>query len=229
MYKRQCSDRSCKINSCISWLAQLKYFAESGLKVHSKQVKFYKISCNNKMSVAVPIVRSNSQALQLMEEGKKKDWLQSRSERSDEPLFVNDSFNHLDHYKHLSERLRSFDNPDWPSGVPVTTEELARAGWFYVGRDDRGQCPWCGGCVFNWVPGDSALGEHRRHFPHCDFVCDYMAKAFAHISKCSGRCTGAEEQKIILAKNSVSEMGFADEIIEEASRVLLHGGKRSAL
>ena len=140
-----------------------------------------------------------------------------------------ESWSQIDHYKHLSERLRSFNNPGWPSDVPVTSEELARAGWFYVGRDDRVQCPWCGGCVFNWVPGDSALGEHRRHFPHCDFVCDYMAKAFEHISKCSGRCIGTEEQKIILAKNSVSEMGFADEIIEEASKVLLQRGKWSAL
>ena len=178
------------------------------------------------MSVAVPIVRSNSQALQLMEEGK-KDWFESRSEPRDEPLFVNDGFNHLDHYKHLNERLQSFENPDWPSGVPVTTEELARAGWFYVGRDDRVQCPWCGGCVFNWVPGDSALGEHRRHFPHCDFVKDHLANAFKPLSK-SPQTQPIQRQNVtsenwrdIEAVKAARDLDLPDDVIELVVRKLL--------
>ena len=179
------------------------------------------------MSVAVPIVRSNSQALQLMEEGKKEDWLQSRSEPRGEPLFVNDGFNHLDHYKHLNERLRSFDNPDWPSGVPVTTEELARAGWFYVGRDDRVQCPWCGGCVFNWVPGDSALGEHRRHFPHCDFVKEHLANAFRPLPKplktrsIRRREVTSENWRDSEAVKAAKELELPDDVIERAATALL--------
>ena len=164
-----------------------------------------------------------------------QDWLKNVSSTSQlvEPHKArrnddaDDSFNHLDHYKHLSERLRSFDNPDWPSGVPVTTEELARAGWFYVGRDDRVQCPWCGGCVFNWVPGDSALGEHRRHFPHCDFVKEHLANAFRPLPKplktrsIRRREVTSENWRDSEAVKAAKELELPDDVVESAAKKLL--------
>ena len=78
---------------------------------------------------------------------------------------VNFNFNE---YKDYEKRLESFVN--WPGSQVVNPEQLAEAGWFYTGQDDRVQCPWCRGRVYNWVRGDTALGEHKRHFPSCPFI-----------------------------------------------------------
>ena len=73
-------------------------------------------------------------------------------------------------YKHYERRLASFNHPNWPTDVPVSVDELARNGFYYVGTDDCVSCAWCRGYLRNWTPGDTALNEHRRHFPDCDFV-----------------------------------------------------------
>ena len=48
--------------------------------------------------------------------------------------------------------------------------ELAKAGLFFTGPGDRVQCPWCEGGLYDWVEGDTAFGEHAKHFPSCPFV-----------------------------------------------------------
>ncbi|XP_041954381.1 baculoviral IAP repeat-containing protein 7 isoform X2 [Alosa sapidissima] len=66
------------------------------------------------------------------------------------------------------ERFRTFQN--WPSNAPVTPADLARAGFYFLGVGDQVQCFCCEGILRYWVHGDSALEEHKRHFPTCDFV-----------------------------------------------------------
>ncbi|XP_028850498.1 baculoviral IAP repeat-containing protein 7 [Denticeps clupeoides] len=66
------------------------------------------------------------------------------------------------------ERLRTFQR--WPSDAPVRPAELARAGFYYLGPGDTVRCFCCHGMLRCWADGDRALGEHRRHFPHCDFA-----------------------------------------------------------
>ena len=63
----------------------------------------------------------------------------------------------------------------------VTPQELAEAGFYNTHRDDRVQCAFCLGVLHNWKKGDTAMGEHRRHFPGCVLV-----KAIDHIedAKC---------------------------------------------
>ncbi|XP_069825696.1 baculoviral IAP repeat-containing protein 2 [Dendropsophus ebraccatus] len=64
-------------------------------------------------------------------------------------------------------RLRTFTN--WPLTF-LTPTELAKAGFYYVGPGDKVACFACDGKLNNWEPKDSAMSEHRRHFPHCTFV-----------------------------------------------------------
>ena len=78
--------------------------------------------------------------------------------------------NYNEPYKHYENRLASFNHPNWPENVPVSVCELARNGLYYTGANDSVSCAWCRGCLRNWTLGDTALNEHRRHFPHCDFV-----------------------------------------------------------
>ena len=73
-------------------------------------------------------------------------------------------------YKHYERRLASFNHVNWPTDVPVSIDELARNGFYYTGVNDCVSCIWCRGYLRNWTPGDTALNEHRRHFPDCDFV-----------------------------------------------------------
>ncbi|XP_013379257.1 baculoviral IAP repeat-containing protein 7-like [Lingula anatina] len=67
-----------------------------------------------------------------------------------------------------SDRLATFVN--WPSGASVRPRDLARAGFFYVGTEDRVQCAFCEGVLRNWEPGDQPMQEHRRYLSTCPFV-----------------------------------------------------------
>lgn len=98
-------------------------------------------------------------------------------------------------------RLKSFDDPRWPSDCPVSPSELAEAGFYYYGKftlhhtlpEDRFnlenlfsgeiqgpdryyydavECFFCGKGICRWVPGDTAWSEHRRVSPGCLFVND---------------------------------------------------------
>uniref|UniRef100_A0A673YHU2 RING-type E3 ubiquitin transferase n=1 Tax=Salmo trutta TaxID=8032 RepID=A0A673YHU2_SALTR len=66
------------------------------------------------------------------------------------------------------ERLRTFEN--WRRDTPVTAGNLARAGFYFLGPEDKVQCFCCGGILRYWVHGDSPIVEHKRHFPTCSFV-----------------------------------------------------------
>uniref|UniRef100_A0A4W5MI24 RING-type E3 ubiquitin transferase n=1 Tax=Hucho hucho TaxID=62062 RepID=A0A4W5MI24_9TELE len=66
------------------------------------------------------------------------------------------------------ERLRTFEN--WRRDTPVTAANLARAGFYFLGPEDKVQCFCCGGVLRYWVHGDSPIVEHKRHFPTCSFV-----------------------------------------------------------
>jgi hypothetical protein len=52
----------------------------------------------------------------------------------------------------------------------MSSQELAKAGFFYFNDLDRVQCIFCLGIVQAWQPRDDAMGEHRRLFPTCAFV-----------------------------------------------------------
>ncbi|XP_062983181.1 inhibitor of apoptosis protein-like isoform X1 [Elgaria multicarinata webbii] len=64
-------------------------------------------------------------------------------------------------------RLHTFKN--WPLPF-LSPSSLAKAGFYYVGPADKVACFACGGQLCNWEPKDSAMSEHRRHFPSCPFV-----------------------------------------------------------
>ncbi|XP_069746817.1 baculoviral IAP repeat-containing protein 2 isoform X2 [Narcine bancroftii] len=65
-------------------------------------------------------------------------------------------------------RLQTFQN--WPSYSSLMPTDLAKAGFYYTGEDDKVACFICGGRLSNWEPGDRATTEHRRHFPSCPFI-----------------------------------------------------------
>ncbi|KAM9413021.1 E3 ubiquitin-protein ligase XIAP-like [Salvelinus alpinus] len=70
----------------------------------------------------------------------------------------------------VSEDSRFNTLGPWPSTSSVQPRELAQAGLFYMGSSDRVQCFCCGGMLGGWQPGDTAWGEHSKHFPYCFFI-----------------------------------------------------------
>ena len=69
-----------------------------------------------------------------------------------------------------SEEARLMTYTRWPNHASVSPEDLARAGFFYTGSNDRVQCAFCENVLRNWETGDNPTFEHRRHFPRCRFV-----------------------------------------------------------
>lgn len=87
------------------------------------------------------------------------------------PLIMNTprpSSSHQQFQESLDVRLASYEN--WPSENIVSADSLARAGFYYLKKDDNTKCPFCKGVVRAWVSGDDPDIEHQRHFPHCPYV-----------------------------------------------------------
>ncbi|XP_030001254.1 E3 ubiquitin-protein ligase XIAP [Sphaeramia orbicularis] len=72
------------------------------------------------------------------------------------------------HMKSEEARLQTFSS--WPTTAPVRPRDLAEAGLYYLGKNDQVQCFCCGGMLGAWEVGDSAWGEHNKHFPNCFFI-----------------------------------------------------------
>ena len=188
---------------------------------------------NSAQSSYKPIyVRTNSGVAKLItginDDLVNVSWYEPRqSEPAD--LFSGQDAQISERYKHYDARLASFTSPRWPPNVPVPADELARAGWYFTGVTDRVKCPWCHGCVYNWVDGDTALGEHKRHYSQCEFVKEHIAKAFQkpHLSsKASVRSKPPLVTGDICRQNSavqaVQELEiYSDGIIKQAVQLLL--------
>ncbi|XP_043337589.1 baculoviral IAP repeat-containing protein 2 isoform X1 [Cervus elaphus] len=73
-------------------------------------------------------------------------------------------------------RLRTFMY--WPPTVPVQPEQLASAGFYYVGRNDDVKCFCCDGGLRCWESGDDPWVEHAKWFPRCEFLIHMKGQEF---------------------------------------------------
>nr|WUR10786.1 inhibitor of apoptosis protein 3 [Calliteara abietis nucleopolyhedrovirus] len=80
------------------------------------------------------------------------------------------------HYKKRKTRLRTFVN--WPhkQGKNLSPSNLAKAGFFYTGEDDKVKCFYCDGGLHGWESDDSPWIEHARWFNRCPYVMTTMMK-----------------------------------------------------
>ncbi|KAL0994988.1 hypothetical protein UPYG_G00130310 [Umbra pygmaea] len=76
------------------------------------------------------------------------------------------------------ERLLTFVH--WPSRIPVRPEQLARAGFYYVGRNDDVKCFCCDGGLRCWESGDDPWVEHAKWFPRCEYLLQEKGPEFVH-------------------------------------------------
>ena len=73
-------------------------------------------------------------------------------------------------YKKLNQ-LRTFKVTNiWPHHILATPNELADAGFFYLGESDRVKCFYCNGGLRNWKLDERPWEEHAKWFPLCEYV-----------------------------------------------------------
>ena len=58
----------------------------------------------------------------------------------------------------------------WPKHIPITSDELADAGLFYLGVGDIVQCAFCLLELRHWSKDDMAWSRHQRKSPNCKHV-----------------------------------------------------------
>ncbi|XP_067928989.1 uncharacterized protein [Watersipora subatra] len=61
---------------------------------------------------------------------------------------------------------------NWPHSdiVGLSANNMAKAGFYYVGHDDLVQCAFCRGRLKSWTANDVPMEEHTRLFNFCRFV-----------------------------------------------------------
>ena len=77
-------------------------------------------------------------------------------------------------YVSLEARVSSFRDQfkSWPPGLKQKPEELAEAGFFYLGLNDCVQCPVCDLLQSSWAPGDDPWIRHAANSPACAFLVE---------------------------------------------------------
>ncbi|XP_057705726.1 E3 ubiquitin-protein ligase XIAP [Corythoichthys intestinalis] len=108
------------------------------------------------------------------------------------------------HMRREEARRQTFSS--WPSDLPVTPRDLAQAGLYYLGQGDRVQCFCCGGMLGGWEAGDTAWGEHSKHFPCCFFILGHDVGNIP-----SEDSTGEENHRSPPQVNTLSPMGSLEE------------------
>ncbi|XP_070537500.1 baculoviral IAP repeat-containing protein 7-like [Ptychodera flava] len=102
----------------------------------------------------------------------------------------------------------------WPRNAPVLPEDLAKAGFYYAGTEDKVQCFSCSGILKNWRRGDIPMNEHRYYFPSCKFV--------------KGEDVGNEPMRPSTSKQSENNfVSVARQRPRDPSRVEVIGSKES--
>ncbi|XP_048339053.1 baculoviral IAP repeat-containing protein 7 isoform X2 [Sphaerodactylus townsendi] len=89
---------------------------------------------------------------------------------SSSPEDARDRHPHLAGFRMSSEEMRLASFQGWPDGAALSPAVLAAAGFFFVGPDDRVECFCCGGVLYEWLPEDDPLAEHKKFFPRCSFI-----------------------------------------------------------
>uniref|UniRef100_A0A3Q4BXJ3 RING-type E3 ubiquitin transferase n=1 Tax=Mola mola TaxID=94237 RepID=A0A3Q4BXJ3_MOLML len=114
-----------------------------------------------------------------------------------------------DTLKREGERIRTFHN--WPADAAVTSGDLAKAGFFFLGPGDKVRCFCCGGILRCWVHGDSPAVEHKRHFPTCGFI---LGRAVGNIPLQVGSSDSVDGQLLSqLQRMTMDDQGTAGQAV----------------
>lgn len=72
-------------------------------------------------------------------------------------------------------RLRTYNDSEWKLKF-ISPSQMAKAGLYYMGKQDRVRCMFCSTEFDYWQPGDDPLVEHKRKSPLCPFLKESQGK-----------------------------------------------------
>lgn len=84
------------------------------------------------------------------------------------------------------ERIKSFLN--WDFDKVVSSDQLAKAGFYYRGIYDIVHCFHCDGAIHNWRIGDDPFTLHAKCFPSCGFILKTKGQDFVASQSKSFTC-----------------------------------------
>ncbi|XP_055353925.1 E3 ubiquitin-protein ligase XIAP-like [Paramacrobiotus metropolitanus] len=67
---------------------------------------------------------------------------------------------------------------EWPANKQQHPRDMAAAGFYYEGKDDRVRCFHCGGALHAWEKDDVPWEEHAWTYPKCPYLIQTKGLAF---------------------------------------------------
>lgn len=81
----------------------------------------------------------------------------------------------------LENRIRTFTGR-WKINF-LTAEQMAIAGFYYLGPADRVRCMFCSKELDKWEPTDNPIDEHKRVSPLCTFFKENPGRSLSVLLK----------------------------------------------
>lgn len=97
-----------------------------------------------------------------------KDIMESEDEALNKATIKKTYWIYNDDMVLLDSRIKSFEGSNLK--IKQTPQQLAEAGFYYMGLEDQCVCFHCGLGVEEWEPEDDPWFEHAFHTPHCAFL-----------------------------------------------------------
>ncbi|XP_050443224.1 death-associated inhibitor of apoptosis 2-like isoform X2 [Adelges cooleyi] len=109
----------------------------------------------------------------------------------------------------FENRLRTF-NDEWKLEF-LTPNQMAKAGLYYLGKQDRVRCMFCSKEFDYWQRGDDPLVEHKRKSPQCPFFKENTGYDVCGLygSPPSDKSSNEEAKKI---QNFLDSLGVVQQI-----------------
>lgn len=73
-----------------------------------------------------------------------------------------------------NEQIRQKSFKHMSSEVPVSSEECAQAGLYFIRQPDVMRCFCCDVVLQGWIDGDIPVERHREATPHCKFLLEFF-------------------------------------------------------
>lgn len=119
-----------------------------------------------------------------------------------------DMINHMIELDSVQKRLDTFSR--WPRDNPVEPLELAKAGFYSTGVDDRVVCFKCDLHLRQWKTGDNPWKEHKLFSPQCPFLKECENERGSHFL-----CNGVDKSKNLQNSSSLDSSKIEEVVFSE--------------
>ncbi|XP_076660123.1 death-associated inhibitor of apoptosis 1-like [Halictus rubicundus] len=106
------------------------------------------------------------------------------------------------HPEYASQDARLWTFETWPKTMTQTKQQLADAGFYYIGKGDQTVCYYCGGGLKDWAVGDNPWEQHAIWFSKCYYL--WMVKGPYYVNKVTGQHISPPSKETTMQMNQRS-------------------------